>query len=265
MGFLQRVAASAMRTVPRTHPLVDSIYAAPHAAEQAASSLHVESTLHSAVPQPRGSESRAIGSNEDRRQREGESALQRTTNRVANTDIGAPQGLVEPWIQPSIGKSTTNSSSAEKLLGTLVGNTEPSLESPSTLSSESLGNGAQEEIRLRGVEYLPVVMERLFKADASNAPEISCAGEKTYGVQAQSSRKEPNVSTMAGQVNARGQQSPVSQPSRPAQPQPEEIQVHIGRIEVLAVPQTAPRQAAAPARKGLSLDEYLSRRNGRSG
>jgi hypothetical protein len=34
---------------------------------------------------------------------------------------------------------------------------------------------------------------------------------------------------------------------------------------VLAVPQTAPRPAAAPARKGLNLDEYLSRRNGRSG
>jgi hypothetical protein len=46
--------------------------------------------------------------------------------------------------------------------------------------------------------------------------------------------------------------------------QAEEIQIHIGRIEVIAVPPPATRSAAAPARKGQSLDEYLSRSNGRS-
>jgi hypothetical protein len=43
-----------------------------------------------------------------------------------------------------------------------------------------------------------------------------------------------------------------------------EIQIHIGRIEVTAVPQAA-RPAPAPARKALSLDEYLRRRDGRAG
>lgn len=48
--------------------------------------------------------------------------------------------------------------------------------------------------------------------------------------------------------------------------QPDEIQIHIGRIEVLAVPPPATsRSAASPARKGLSLDEYLRRKNGRVG
>lgn len=46
----------------------------------------------------------------------------------------------------------------------------------------------------------------------------------------------------------------------------DDIQINIGRIEVIAVPPTPPiRHATPPARKGTSLDEYLSRRNGRAG
>lgn len=46
--------------------------------------------------------------------------------------------------------------------------------------------------------------------------------------------------------------------------EPDEIQIHIGRIEVTAVQQAA-RPAPTPARKAMSLDEYLSRRDGRAG
>jgi hypothetical protein len=45
----------------------------------------------------------------------------------------------------------------------------------------------------------------------------------------------------------------------------DDIQINIGRIEVVAVPPASPRSAPAPTRKGMSLDEYLSRRNGRVG
>jgi hypothetical protein len=52
---------------------------------------------------------------------------------------------------------------------------------------------------------------------------------------------------------------------QPAQREPDEIHIHIGRIEVAAIAQPAPRPAAAAARRSLNLDEYLRRGNGRPG
>ena len=52
--------------------------------------------------------------------------------------------------------------------------------------------------------------------------------------------------------------------SKPSPPEVDEILINIGRIEVTAVQQPVQR-TAAPVRKAISLDEYLSRRNGRNG
>ena len=43
----------------------------------------------------------------------------------------------------------------------------------------------------------------------------------------------------------------------------DDIQIHIGRIEIVAVP-PAPARSAAPTRKSQTLDEYLKRRDGRA-
>jgi hypothetical protein len=48
-----------------------------------------------------------------------------------------------------------------------------------------------------------------------------------------------------------------------AEREPDEIQIHIGRIEVTAVQPSAPR-APTPPDKAISLDAYLERRNGRA-
>jgi hypothetical protein len=52
---------------------------------------------------------------------------------------------------------------------------------------------------------------------------------------------------------------------QPAQREPDEIHIHIGRIEVAAIAEPAPRPAAAQARRSVNLDEYLRRSNGRPG
>jgi hypothetical protein len=46
-----------------------------------------------------------------------------------------------------------------------------------------------------------------------------------------------------------------------AQRDPDEIQIHIGRIEVTAIQPPAPR-APKPSDKAISLDAYLERHNG---
>ncbi len=45
----------------------------------------------------------------------------------------------------------------------------------------------------------------------------------------------------------------------------EEIQIHIGRIEVIAAATPAPRATAPPASRSTSLEEYLKHRSGRAG
>lgn len=51
--------------------------------------------------------------------------------------------------------------------------------------------------------------------------------------------------------------------SAPVAREADEIQIHIGRIEVTAVQQRSAPPAAKPTRKGMSLDEYLRRADGR--
>ena len=58
--------------------------------------------------------------------------------------------------------------------------------------------------------------------------------------------------------------APATQSLAAANQQAEEIQIHIGRIEVIAVHPPAPRTGKAPE-KEISLDAYLKRRGGRAG
>jgi hypothetical protein len=50
-----------------------------------------------------------------------------------------------------------------------------------------------------------------------------------------------------------------------AEREPDRVEIHIGRIEVTAVPQETPRPPATRPRKSLDLGEYLKRRDGRTG
>lgn len=58
---------------------------------------------------------------------------------------------------------------------------------------------------------------------------------------------------------------PMPHSARSERRKPDEIQIHIGRIEVTAVPQTPPSTPARPGRTAPTLAEYLHRRDGRAG
>jgi hypothetical protein len=74
--------------------------------------------------------------------------------------------------------------------------------------------------------------------------------------------REPLRKTSAQEARRESQQQAASRaPERGAN---EEIQIHIGRIEVIAAPPPPARAAAAPARRFTSLDDYLKRRDGRA-
>jgi hypothetical protein len=67
-------------------------------------------------------------------------------------------------------------------------------------------------------------------------------------------------------VSGAPKKDPIAVPRRAAasRSEPDEIQIHIGRIEVTAVPQALPRPAPAPPSKSINLDEYLKRGRGRA-
>jgi hypothetical protein len=94
---------------------------------------------------------------------------------------------------------------------------------------------------------------------ADLAQALSAAARLTPAVGANTLRLRRVDLGMADQP-ARGIRRP-----RDRLPEKDDIQIHIGRIEVTAIQPAPPRPPpAAPARRAPSLDEYLKRRNGRA-
>jgi hypothetical protein len=69
---------------------------------------------------------------------------------------------------------------------------------------------------------------------------------------------------MPASVAIRAPRTEAARRSQPAQHEPDEVHIHIGRIEVAAIPQQVARPAAAAARRSINLSDYLAR-NGRPG
>jgi hypothetical protein len=83
-------------------------------------------------------------------------------------------------------------------------------------------------------------------------------------MQQTSSRLQPRE-PMPTATTIRSSRAEAARRSQPAQREPDEVHIHIGRIEVAAITQQAPRPAAAAARRSLNLGDYLKHGNGRPG
>lgn len=117
-----------------------------------------------------------------------------------------------------------------------------SRENETTNPSEPRHAAVRERHEILQYSYRPLVAEDLHPA---TGPRIS-------------------TTTPAASLNERTRQVDSSRRIAPPVREPDQIEIHIGRIEVTAVPQLQARPAAPAPRKSLNLDEYLKRQNRRA-
>jgi hypothetical protein len=263
MGFLERLSAVAQQSAPRVHPLVESIYAAANAEEHLAPGARFESAsqpveggfsarrtsvsppspesnaaAHAPVAPRAGA--RPIHPNSHRREDALEPVLPMRESRPAHKAISPPASANISWDSNAVDA------------GPLVASQPDPAREPQP-----------PEQLVHGLGYLPRIMERLVGEAAP--PSHDHAPSAKPSSQPYRPLRPGDAEAQAIKASDPGRQPQTAQPARHSGAQADDIQIHIGRIEVLAVPQAAPRPATIAARKGQSLDEYLSRRNGRAG
>jgi hypothetical protein len=238
-GYLQRLAAGAIRPARSIHPVVGTLYApmSQQPSMESPEEVHVETSL----PQtPAGRETSPF-----------ERPLVKSfapQPRRRHSDAGLQ-------IAPRRSGSKENPSLAE--IGGATVEKSALRPGPGQAAATSAGpNEASEDIRESSAE--PASLSSEYHPLVRTSPVSALPNSMTL--------TEPhNLREMRASASPQNNRNAGS--TRPAQPQhePDEIQIHIGRIEVTAVqPAATPRPAPKERNKSVSLDEYLSRRNGRS-
>ncbi len=178
-------------------------------------------------------------------------------------------------LEPEIGDEVNDVKSLQssRLVPREVSPHETPAASNSSLTREQNENRvpAQEE---RPEAAVVDVKNRRTKAASQTHPEHSADSESTAETQSYTPlltasivprTSETSVALVDRTVLPSVSPGPIIYAARSERPEPDEIQIHIGRIEVTAVPQTQPSTPARAARKAPTLDEYLRRRDGRAG
>jgi hypothetical protein len=238
-GYLQRIASRVLSPSPSIHPIVGSIFSSPQRDLSAAESQSDEqpATPSMAVAQPLPP---APGNKRDSgRKAEG------NTGEVAAFEI-------KPLVERSPGP--LSASIPETHTEPKIAAFEPLVADRRTREGSTFHDPQKESGEL-----------------GDSAREISSSGDRPYSSPVEALPVRPVVP----KVLAKNRNDPAPAAARnrnlgrpmPAEftgREPDQIQIHIGRIEVTAAPPSpAPRPAAAPARKSVNLDEYLKRRDRR--
>jgi hypothetical protein len=226
-GFLHRIAASVVRPQPSVHPFVESIYPVArlqNAAEPLPQQASPTGVVQASIPQPQPATTR--------------------TQTPVSINEHEPLQLLLP-------RQGTETNSA--VMRPTPRSEQPESNTPSPQPQVVLPRQDHPaESSLPALEFVPIVVDHFLRTDVPDAGKLPVL------------RPLGETQPIPARGNARRQPAQIPSNSRAPQPQSDDIQIHIGRIEVVAVPQPAPRPAAAPVRKGMGLDEYLSRGNGRA-
>lgn len=233
-GYLQRLAVSVARPRPSLHPLVGSIFSGERQ-EAGPPTLIQNDASAFADDQKLVSTTRTVSDSPDGPMRRRDPAADDRYRR------GEPE-IFDPLLPrktPEVGISA------------MLPQTVPE----DVATAQSASAGVQDQSRdtsiVDAARTTHVAVEDGPTADRQNAiaPTPVSGLRKSAGM----------LAVVAGDV-VRPARAEFSAPSRQSA-QSDDIQIHIGRIEVTAITQPAPRPAAPPAHKAMSLDEYLGRRS----
>jgi len=244
-GYLQRLVSRAMNSVESVHPVLGSVFSAPKYASDregspmegdGLSSIQAESihpVLGSVFPAPKNASRREGFPTE-----EGKPPRRQPESLVTPAPGPRPFRDSRPWPEPLVPSERSP---------TLQGERTP--EAPETQPETAESNRKSGRHREKGEQegtsqsrYEPLIAENLIRP---NNQQIF--------------RRESKASASAAREKGDLSGRPI-----PTEREADEVQIHIGRIEVTAVSQAVARAATKPARKGLNLEEYLRRRDGRA-
>jgi hypothetical protein len=228
--FLERVAATVIQPKARLHPMLGSIFA-PTTLCSPAESVPAEISTQTVAPH-----------------RQEPTHFDATSHAFASHpfESHAFEFPATPHEDSSPARSNRSPAADQPLLPAFVSPTDLR---GSTRAHPSVEDSAFESSKPAGADHSPSLSpyQPLIAASQQPPPKLQ-------------PRESPPTS-----VAARTSAAEAARRAQPAQREADEIHIHIGRIEVAAIAQTAPRPAAAAARRSLNLDEYLRRGNGRPG
>ena len=235
--YLQRMALSAIKPGGTIHPIVDSVYSPRRDYSYKPWLDENESVAETSVDQdPTGSDTPATIA-----------ALQQTAGVTDASPLPKPiMGKIEPAVteqprgRPS-GPSFVHPLEAETIA---AGENTHALAAGSKNNAEATGQATREETLSGEVQRTEFLRPEIGVVRASSRPPKVVSASRNPGA------FEPNARRL--------------QRSGPPVHEPDEIQIHIGRIEVTAVHPAPAPAVAKPQRNVPSLDEYLKRRDRRT-
>jgi hypothetical protein len=246
-GYLQRLAVSVVRPRPSLHPLVGSIFSGERQ-EMAGSALMQNDTSASTEDQNLVSTTRTVSGSMRRRHPATDNRIEQHAGIALPTDDRqTEQRRGDPEIfHPLLPRKTP-----EADISAMIRERGP----------EDVASVQSASIRLQHDPHDTGIIEaaRIANFAVQDGPtanrQTTIAPSPVGGL----SESAGMLAVVAGEAArlARSEFSPSSRHSA----QSDDIQIHIGRIEVTAITQPMPRPAAPRARKAMSLDEYLGRRS----
>ncbi len=295
-GYLQRLAATAAQGQPRVHPFAatrfpSTRFDSAHGLQANSSSLSLESSSEIVVPAPPTSRARTHPSSEPRYPGAVDTGASIPPTHAAAAHVDAlpaaearPHSPLVPSPPPSALSATAAARAQPAAPGTFQallpgqGIATPLVAPTIVSSAQNPGTVAEAQASVRSTppsartgvnaaspatsaprpwSFTPIV--------AAILPDSSAMGGQAGNNGPQSrlaSRRDPPLAISA--TPSRRPLAAAVKPQRSQSASSDDIQIHIGRIEVIAVPPPAPRPVPVPARRSLSLDEYLQGSHGRS-